>query len=303
MRKKAQFLVPTVVSFLEDGSVDFAGNAAVAEHLIAGGVDGMLVMGSTGEFYSMTMEQKKALALATIKTVNHRVRLFFGTNCMRKDDTIEFSNFCIDAGADGVMIIGPYYFGVGAAGLEAYYDDLCDAIHGDVFLYNYPERTGYDFDPQIAYRLLKKHKNIKGFKDSHSQFAHTRTLAELTREEFPDFELYSGYDENLLHLVMSGGTGCIGGLGNIYPEICAGWAAAVNGGNLDTIEAYQKIINRMSGFYDIGGPFMSLCKEAMIQRGVAVSPYCLHPVQRPTEAECEKIAAWIKEIDEMAASL
>lgn len=301
--KKAQFLVPTVVSFFQDGSLDFQGNKAIAEHLINGGVDGLLIMGSTGEFYSMTMEQKRALIDASVKTVDHRVRLFFGTNCMRKEDTISLSNYAIDAGADGVMIIGPYYFGVDAAALEAYYDDLCSEIHGTVFLYNYPERTGYDFPPQVALNLLRKHKNIGGFKDSHSQFSHTRTLLELTREEFPDFQVYSGYDENLFHIVLSGGVGCIGGLANIYPEICAGFVRAINEQDLKKIEAYQKLVNMMSEFYTYGTPFMPLCKEAMIKRGVALSPDCLHPLLRPTAEQSKKIDAYLSKVDRLAAEL
>lgn len=295
--KKAQFLVPTVVSFHEDGSLDFAGNRAVAEHLIGGGVDGLLVMGSTGEFYSMRMEQKIALIDASVQTVNHRVRLFFGTNCMRREDTVALSNYAIKAGADGVMIIGPYYFGVDAATLERYYDDLCDEIEGTVFLYNYPERTGYDFPPETVRNLLRKHKNIGGFKDSHSQFSHTRTLLELTREEFPEFEVYSGYDENLFHVVLSGGVGCIGGLGNIYPEICSGFVRAINERNLEKIERYQKLINMMSEFYTYGAPFMPLCKEAMIQRGVALSPYCLHPLARPTAEQKNRIASYLERVN------
>ncbi|MBQ7063935.1 MAG: dihydrodipicolinate synthase family protein [Firmicutes bacterium] len=301
--KKAQFLVPTVVSFHEDGSVDYEGNAAVAEHLIAGGVDGLLIMGSTGEFYSMRYEDKKRLIDASIATVNHRVRVFFGTNCMRLEDTIALSNYAIDAGADGVMIIGPYYFSIEDRMLERYFDDLCDAIHGDVFLYNYPERTGYDFPVQVAVNLLRKHPNIKGFKDSHSQLTHTRSLINATREEFPDFEVYAGFDENLAHVVLSGGVGSIGGLGNIYPEICAGFAQAVNSRDLDRIERYQVIMNRMSELYAFGTPFIPIIKEAMRVRGVKVSPYCQHPVLPPTAEQCAKIADWVRTIDEMAAKL
>ena len=301
--KKAQFLVPTVVSFNQDGSLDMEGNKAVVEFLIKGGIDGLLIMGSTGEFYSMTYEDKIRLIDAAVGWVDHRVRLFFGTNCMRKEDTIALSNYAISKGADGVMIIGPYYFSIDERALEIYYDDLASAINGDVYLYNFPERTGYDFPVDVAVNLLRKHPNIKGFKDSHSQLAHTRTLINRTKDEFPDFEVYAGFDENLAHVVFSGGVGSIGGLGNIYPEICAGFAAAVNDKDILRIEKYQQLINAMSELYSFGVPFIPLIKEAMRQRGVQVSPYCLHPLQCAAPEQSARIADWIASIDRMAVEL
>ena len=301
--KKAQFLVPTVVSFHQDGSLDMEGNRAVIEHLIAGGIDGLLIMGSTGEFYSMSYDDKIRLINEAVRVVDHRVRVFFGTNCMRKEDTIKLSNYAIDAGADGVMIIGPYYFTVEERMLEAYYDDLAEAIHGDIYLYNYPERTGYDFPVQVAVNLLAKHPNIRGFKDSHSQLTHTRSLNNATKDRFPYFEVYAGFDENLAHVVLSGGVGSIGGLGNVYPELCAGFAHAVNERDLDRIEKYQQIINRLSEMYSFGTPFIPLLKYAMRKRGVAVSPYCQHPVLPPTPEQEEKIDELMRVVDEMAKSL
>jgi 4-hydroxy-tetrahydrodipicolinate synthase len=301
--KKAQFLVPTVVSFNRDGSLDMEGNKAIVEFLIKGGIDGLLIMGSTGEFYSMTYEDKIRLIDAAVEWVDHRVRLFFGTNCMRREDTIALSNYAISKGADGVMIIGPYYFSIDERALEIYYDDLASAINGDVYLYNFPERTGYDFPVDVAVSLLRKHPNIKGFKDSHSQLAHTRTLINRTKDEFPEFEVYAGFDENLAHVVFSGGVGSIGGLGNIYPEICAGFAAAVNDKDILRIEKYQQIINAMSELYSFGVPFIPLIKEAMRQRGVPVKPYCLHPLQCATPEQSARIADWIASVDRMATEL
>lgn len=297
--KKAKYLVPTVVSFDEQGRLDRAGNEAVIEHLISGGVDGLLVMGSTGEFYSMTMDQKKELIDLAVWCVGHRVKLYFGTNCMRREDTIALSNYALEAGADGVMIIGPYYFALEDDALEAYYDDLCDNIHGTVFLYNYPERTGYDLKPEVALRLLRRHDNIKGFKDSHSQMGHTRQLLELTRAEYPEFEVYSGYDENLFHILLSGGDGCIGGLANLYPEVCSAFTAAINRQDIAACEKYQKIINCLMEFYTFGQPFMPLMKAAMRMRGVQVSEHCLSPLLLPTEEQKAKIMALMKKAEAM----
>ena len=103
--KKANFLTPVVTIFDEKGNLDIKGNQNVWEHLIKGGVDGLVIMGSTGEFFSMTTEQKKELINAVIEYVNKRVKVYIGTSCMRVEDTIELSNFAIEAGADAVILL------------------------------------------------------------------------------------------------------------------------------------------------------------------------------------------------------
>ncbi len=294
---RARFYVPTVISFFEDGSLDRDGNRAIAEFLIDGGVDGLLVMGSTGEFYSMTMDQKKQMILDSVKNVNGRADLLIGTNCMRTADTIELSRFALEAGANGVMIIGPYYFSMDPGSLEDYYDSLCDNIPGPVYLYNFPERTGYDLPVELVPRLREKHANLKGIKDSHSQFSHTRRIIDAVCGEYPDFEVFSGFDENLFHIMLNGGVGCIGGMGNIFPEICARSVKAANEGDLKAMETCQKLLNEMSELYSFSTNFIPLCKEAMAQRGVKLQTCCLHPMRSADATMKDKLASYIERIE------
>ena len=108
--KKANFLTPVVTAFDANGNLDVQANKNVWDHLIKGGVDGLVIMGSTGEFFSMTTEQKKELIKLVVEHVNKRTKVYIGTSCMTVEDTVELSNFAIEAGADAVMIISPYYF-------------------------------------------------------------------------------------------------------------------------------------------------------------------------------------------------
>lgn len=102
-----------------------------------------------------------------------------------------------------------------------FYDKVCGKIKGKVYLYNFPVRTGYDISPQTTLELLRSYENITGYKDTVAEMEHTRALIQTVSEKFSDFEVFSGFDEFMLHNMLSEGSGCIGGLSNIYPELAS----------------------------------------------------------------------------------
>lgn len=283
---KISFMTPVVTAFNPDGSLDVQGNKNVYEHLIKGGVDGIVVMGSTGEFFSMSMQDKKKLVDVAAETIKGRTRLLIGASCMDWRETVELGNYAIDAGAEAVMIVPPYYFALSDASVMEYYGKVAPAIHGDILLYNFPDRTGYDLKPEIILELARAHKNIVGLKDTVEKMGHTREVIKALRPEFPEFEILSGYDDNLVHNVMSGGNGCIGGLSNLAPEITSAWAKAVREGDLEGMVKGQRTIDQMMDLYAIGTPFIPISKRAMQLRGIEISDTCTVPFL-PANAEQE----------------
>lgn len=293
--KKANFLTPVVTAFDANGNLDVQANKNVWDHLIKGGVDGLVIMGSTGEFFSMTTEQKKELIKLVVEHVNKRTKVYIGTSCMTVEDTVELSNFAIEAGADAVMIISPYYFALSDESVEFFYDKVAEAVKGDIYLYNFPDRTGHDLTPEITLNLLRKHKNIVGFKDTVSEMGHTRKLMTTVLKEFPDFIVLSGFDENFVHNILCGGSGCIGGLSNLCPELFADWVKAINAKNKDEVARIKKIVDKLMDLYPIGTPFIPIMKKAMILHGVEMKDYCTKPFLPATEEQTEQIKAVMKE--------
>lgn len=287
--KKTMFLTPVVTAFDKEGNLDIQANKNIYEYLMKGGVDGLVVMGSSGEFFAMTTQQKKNLIDLAIKTVNHKVKLMIGTSCMTVEDTVEISNYAIDKGADAVMIISPYYFKLSDASVEYYYDQVAERIHGDIYLYNFPDRTGHDISPQVTLNLLRKHKNIVGYKDTVAGMGHTRELLQMIRYEFPDFIVLSGFDNNFAYNLLSGGSGCIGGLSNIYPELFAEWRDAVKHKDFEKVAMIQTKVDKLFELYSVGTPFIPIVKRAMILRGVEMEDYCTKPFLQATKAQTEKI--------------
>ena len=102
---KAAYLTPAITMFHADGSLDLDSQKKLYENLIAQGIDGILVEGSSSEFFAMNMEQRRAMAKFAIDTIDHRVKLIVGTSSMVADEIISFSNYCLEQGADAVMIL------------------------------------------------------------------------------------------------------------------------------------------------------------------------------------------------------
>lgn len=297
--RKANFFTPVVTAFDSTGNLDIQANKNIYDNLIKGGVDGLVVMGSTGEFFTMTTEQKKQLIDLVVTYVNKRTKIYIGTSCMAVEDTVELSNYAINAGADAVMIISPYYFTLSDASVEFFYDQVASQIKGDIFLYNFPARTSYDINPKVTLNLLRKHKNIIGFKDTVTEMGHTRKLITSVSKEFPDFIILSGFDENFMHNIICGGSGCIGGLSNIYPEVFSAWVKAIDAKDMDEASKIQKKVDVMCDLYDVGTPFIPIIKKAMMLKGIGMKDYCTKPFIQASGAETEKIKAIMSEVEKM----
>ena len=127
--RKSMFLTPVVTAFDQQGNLDIQANKNIWDHLINGGVDGLVIMGSTGEFFSMTKEQKIQLIDEVLTYTKGRIKVYIGTSCMREDETIELSNYALNSGAEAVMIIGPYYFSLSNESIIEYYDKIAKNIN------------------------------------------------------------------------------------------------------------------------------------------------------------------------------
>lgn len=294
---KAKWITPVVTALDENGHIDTEANKRIYEHLIQGGIDGILIFGSIGEFFALPMEEKKDMVREAVACIDHRVTVYIGTNSMEFEECVEFSNFALDAGADGVMVISPYYFNLPDSAVENFYDSLADRVNGPVLLYNFPARTGYDLKPEVILGLVRRHKNIVGIKDTVGTMGHTRAIIQAVKREFPEFLVYSGFDEFFAHNVLSGGDGCIAGLSNFAPAVAAGFAGAVRDNDLAAMQAYQQKIDSLMAIYDVAEQFIPIIKKAMVLCGVEMDPACAAPLLSADENETEKIREILKQAE------
>lgn len=291
----AKYITPAVTPLNADGTLDVQGAKALYEHLVTGGVDGILVLGSIGEFFALSMEVKKQLIDVAVEAVNHRIPLIVGTADMVFENVLELSHYALKAGADSVIIVPPFYFWLNDASVEKYYSALAEQIDGPIYLYNFPDRTGYQLSVEVIRRLAEKYPNIVGCKDTIAGMDHTREMIKAVKPVRPDFEIYSGFDDNFAHNVLSGGDGCIAGLSNLAPEVTSAWAKAVNEGDAEGIALGQQKIDRMMSIYGVGMPFVPFIKRAMALRGIGVQSCATFPLPEATEADDAKLLAIMKQ--------
>ena len=287
----AKYITPAVTPLCRDGSIDEQGARKLYDYLIHGGVDGILVLGSIGEFFALSLEQKKQLIRLAVAYVSHRVPLIVGTADTVPENVVSLSNFALSEGADAVIVVPPYYFSLSGDSLEAYYDALAGQIHGRFYLYNFPDRTGYQIPVDVIRRLAMRHPNIVGCKDTISGMDHTRELIKAVKPVRPDFEIYSGFDDNFAHNVLSGGDGCIGGLSNLAPEICSAWVASFHRKDAAALAEIQQKVNRLMSIYQVGTPFVPYIKRAMVLRGIGIQAVSTFPLPESGEAEDRQLLA------------
>lgn len=216
---------------------------------------------------------------------------------MNLDETVELCNHSVSRGLNEVMLVSPYYFRLTEETLEAWYGQIANRTDARIFLYNFPDRTGHDLSAKLVLRLAQKHPNIVGIKDTVTSMGHTSNILSAVKPLFPDFEVFSGFDDNLIHNVIGGGAGCIGGLSNLIPEKCAAWARSIREENLDEMQKWQSYFNDAMALYDICTPFIPAVKCAMNLRGLSINETCSAPILPPTEEQRKALAELLNTLD------
>ena len=218
--------VALITPFHEDGSVNYEKLTEILEEQIAEGTDAIVAVGTTGEAATLTEDEHIEVIAHTVKVVNHRIPVIAGTGSNCTATAIDLSQRAEKAGADGLLLVTPYYNKATQKGLYAHYKAIADAVSIPCILYNVPGRTGMKIEPKTMADLYYNVKNIVGVKEATGDVGATSELMRLVDE---DFLLYSGEDGIIVPLLSIGGSGVISVLSNVAPketaEICKKWFA------------------------------------------------------------------------------
>ena len=262
--------VALVTPFHEDGSVNFEKLRELAAWHVEQGTDGIVALGTTGESSTMSHEEDDEVARCVIETVNGRIPVIVGAGSNSTQTQLEKSRRYHDMGADGLLLITPYYNKANDEGMYRHFATVADAVDTPVILYNVPGRTGCAISPACCARLAK-HPNIAGIKEASGNISYTAKIARLVGE---DFCLFSGNDDMIVPILSLGGCGVISVWANICPKQChelvARWQAGDAAGARALQLEYLSLINAL--FCEVN-PIP--VKEAMNQLGMGVGGYRL----------------------------
>ena len=275
---QVNYITPAVTAFDSQGHVDMEANKKIYDHLINNGINGILILGSIGEFYAIPMEEKKILIQQAIAYIGLRAAVYVGTGATIFEECVELTNYAVKEGASAVAVISPYYFSHSDEEVFEFYAKLAESTTGNILLYNFPARTGYQLSADTVLELAQKYSNIIGIKDTVGEMGHTRELIQVVKVKRPDFLIYSGFDEFFFHNILSGGDGCIAGLSNIVPAMAAAMVKAAMENDLAKVSAYQQKLDGLMELYGIQSQFVPVIKQAVNMVGVPLDTNCLFPM-------------------------
>ncbi|WP_238916269.1 dihydrodipicolinate synthase family protein [Clostridium sp. YIM B02555] len=255
---------PLVTLFDENGNIDKNNLKILIEKLIDDGVDGIVILGSVGEFFNISsLEDKKDYIQFVSKVVKGRVKLIIGTGSNNIEEVIELNNYSNDLKADGVLIITPYFFGLDENYMYEYYSKIAQNTKLPIIIYNFPARTSINLSYDLILRLANEFNNIVGIKDTTDSMSNVRRFVQKIKKVRKDFCVISGFDEYLLPNLLSGGDGIIGGLTNINAKLFTDAYKAFLDKDFEKLLIYQDKINNMTELYDLTNPFIVGLKEAV----------------------------------------
>jgi 4-hydroxy-tetrahydrodipicolinate synthase len=220
-----------VTPFTADDALDEEAFRRLIDAQIEGGVSALVVLGTTGENPTITETERRQLVDWAVETTNGRVPVIVGTGTNNTEESVAFSEAAIAAGADGLLVVGPYYNKPTQDGFTAHVKRIAEAADAPILLYNVPGRTSFNIAPETALHLAEEVPQVAGIKEASGEIDQVSDLI----VHGPDaFGVYAGDDEMALPLVAMGGDGAVSVISNAVPEpICALVDGALDG-DLDT---------------------------------------------------------------------
>ena len=260
--------VALVTPFKENGEVNYEKLEEIVEEQIAGGTDAIIACGTTGEASTMTHEEHLEVIEYICRVTKKRIPVVAGTGSNCTETAVYLSAEAEKRGADGLLLVSPYYNKATQKGLMAHFTAVADAVKIPVILYNIPGRTGVTIKPETIAALCKDVDNIVGVKEASGNFSAIATLMSLSDGKV---DLYSGNDDQIVPLLSLGGKGVISVLSNVAPrqthDICASYFA----GDVKTSAGLQlKAIPLITELFSEVNPIP--VKAAMNMMGKGVGP-------------------------------
>ena len=198
----------------DKNGVNFEEFKKLIEFQIKEGVDAIIVCGTTGESSTMTLEEKKQTIKFAIDTVAKRIPVIAGTGGNCTQNVIELSKYAESIGADGLLIVTPYYNKTTQNGLIKHYEAIAQETNLPIILYSVPSRTGLNINPETCFELSKI-ENIVAIKEASGNLSQVAKIASLCKDKL---HIYSGNDDQILPILSLGGLGVISVLSNIAPK-------------------------------------------------------------------------------------
>ena len=262
---------PLVTPLLDNNTLDLEGLEKLVEHVIAGGVNGLFILGTTGEAQSLSYELRAEMIKHTAKILKNRLPLLVGISDTSLADSISLSQVASESGADALVSAPPYYFATGQPELAEFYESLIPQLELPIYLYNMPSHTKVNFAPSTIKRIAENEKVI-GFKDSSANGTYFQQVMYEMRDR-KDFSIFVGPEEMMAEVVLMGAHGGVNGGANMFPKLYVDLYKAAASQNMAEVKRLHAIVMQISAtIYSVGSFGSSYLKG--VKCGLSVLGIC-----------------------------
>ncbi|MDR2902741.1 MAG: 4-hydroxy-tetrahydrodipicolinate synthase [Lactobacillales bacterium] len=275
-----------VTPFDEKGEIDLDALKVLLDMQMAAGVQGLVVLGTTGESPTISFEERQTLFSFIKNYTKGKLELILGTGTNSTKHTIDLTKNAEDLGADGVLVVNPYYNKPSQDGLYAHFEAVARATALPVMLYNIMGRTGVNLETPVLIRLAKNNPNIVAIKEASGDIGQMMSVLAATPD---NFAILSGDDMLTYPLMIMGGCGIVSVLSNIEPAKMQKMVCYLQQGEYKLArDIHFELLGKMKGAFIGGNP--AAIKTALAQKGL-IKPYFRLPLVAPTPEQQEMIKA------------
>ncbi|MCA9044165.1 MAG: dihydrodipicolinate synthase family protein [Planctomycetaceae bacterium] len=285
---------PLVTPLASRDALDHAGLERLIGNQLDAAVDGLFILGTTGEGPSLSARLQRELITATSQLLENKVPLYVGITDTSLVDAIDLAQAAADAGASAVVAAPPFYFPAGQTELQHWFHELADALPLPLLLYNMPSCVRIVIEqPSLA--TLIDHENIVGLKDSSGDLEYFAQAIELAREKRPGWPIMMGPEALLIDAMRLGAVGGVTGGANLCPKLFTGLFAAIQSGDTARVAELQEVVVALQQLYSFGKYGSSYLKG--LKCALELSDICSGLLAAPFDVfkapELARVEAWL----------
>lgn len=279
-------IVAMLTPMFSDESINEKELRNQVNRFVNSGIHGIFCLGTNGEFYALSYEEKLKVMEVVIDENKGRVPVYAGTGCVSTRETIKLTKKAKEMGADAVSVVCPYYAASDQKMLYKHFKDIALAVDIPIIMYNIPPRTGVNLDVETV-KKLSKIDNIVGIKDSSGNFDNILKYIEATPD---DFAVLSGNDSLILWNLLAGGKGGITGCANIVPRELVAIYERFLAGDIEGAKKAQSSIRPIREVFKMGNP------NSIIKRATELMGHEVGPCRAPFNIDDPKVDAALKDV-------
>ena len=281
-----------ITPFSSSGEIDWAAFERLLQDQKDAGISGVIPCGTTGEAPTLSADEKKQLIERAVRFMKgSKTKVFAGTGTNSTSETVTGSRWAADQGVDGILVVTPYYNKPSAAGLEAHFRSVADAVSCELMLYNVPGRTGISLTAETI-SSLAAHPKIRSLKEATGNVAFTSEILDLVESQGRKIDILGGDDATYLPLLSVGGVGVVSVASNLFPRAMVAIQTAFDTGKV------QEAISLQKKFYPLFRDLFVESNPVPVKAAMHLAGWCEPYVRAPlapfSESGRKKLEASLK---------